>query len=103
MKFEENLRKTRDEKHDEILSTVKDHQADSHAHAKSVLDEISKHHGHIDEKSADLTQKMNDRQRNNVEKLINDINDDLVANKQEIINLEQQINDVDSSYTTLIA
>jgi uncharacterized protein involved in exopolysaccharide biosynthesis len=46
---------------------------------------------------------MNDRQRNNVEKLINDINDDLVANKQEIINLEQQINDVDSSYTTLIA
>jgi len=55
LKFEENLRKTRDEKHDEILSTVKDHQADSHAHAKSVLDEISKHHGHIDEKSADLT------------------------------------------------
>ena len=46
---------------------------------------------------------MNDRQRNNVEKLINDINDDLVANKQEIINLEQQINDVDNSYTTLIA
>ena len=46
---------------------------------------------------------MNDRQRNNVEKLINDINDDLVANKQEITNLQLQIKDVDSSYTTLIS
>ena len=81
MKFEEDLRKTRDAKEGEILETVKDHQADSHSHAKSVLNEIQKHHGHIDEKSSDLTQKMNDRQRINVEKLINDINDDLVANK----------------------
>ena len=46
---------------------------------------------------------MNDRQRNNVEKLINDINDDLAANKQEIANLNLQIKDVDSSYSTLIS
>jgi uncharacterized protein involved in exopolysaccharide biosynthesis len=45
---------------------------------------------------------MNDRQRNNVEKLINDINDDLAANKQEIQNLNLQIKDVDGSYSTLI-
>jgi len=44
---------------------------------------------------------MNERQRNNVEGLINSINDDLAANKNEIDNLKLQIKDVDSSYSTL--
>ena len=65
------------------------------------MSDIQTHHGHIDEKSADLTQKMNERQRNNVEGLINSINDDLAANKNEIDNLKLQIKDVDSSYSTL--
>lgn len=44
---------------------------------------------------------MNERQRNNVETLINSINDDLAANKNELENLKLQIKDVDSSYTSL--
>jgi len=66
-----------------------------------VHNDIQKEHGHIDEKSADLTQKMNERQRNNVEQLINAINDDLMANKNELENLKVQIKEVDGSYTTL--
>ena len=48
---------------------------------------MQKQHGQIDEKVDDLTQKMTDRQRINVEKLVNAINDDLTANKNEIQNL----------------
>lgn len=45
---------------------------------------------------------MNDRQRNNVQNLINAINDDLAANQNEITNLNQQINEIDNSYNQLI-
>lgn len=83
------------------MKQVSDHQKESHAHANNILSDVQNQHGNIDEKSADLTQKMNERQRNNVEALINSINDDLAANKNEVDNLKLQIKDVDSSYSTL--